>query len=380
MPSGLDKQANHNVIRHLNSPIVTKKRSRITINDVSYWDFTSNDYLGLATHPELLKQAPSFFTLGFGSTGSRLLSGDAIPFHDLEKKMALFYKKEAALVFNSGYQANCGILPALTTDQDLIISDKLCHASIIDGIQLSSAKHLRFKHNDLNHLRTLLTTHRHRYKRCILVTETLFSMDGDSPNFDTLSELKKNFDCLLYVDSAHSFGVTGPNGEGLEPSHLSHIDLLITTFGKALGSFGACVACSESLKQQLINTSRSFIFSTAIPFPVLFWNSAALDVMQTMKKERDTLETQSRWFRNEIQSIGYTTPSTSHIIPIMVGSEKRSEKMALQLQQLGFWIKPIRYPTVARHQARLRLSLTTNITHDSLKKVLDALTTLRTVD
>lgn len=380
MTSGSDEQTTHRVIRRLNSPIRSKQNSQIIINDTSYWDFTSNDYLGLATHPDLLKQTSTFFKLGFGSTGSRLLSGDAIPFHDLEKKMALFYSKEAALLFNSGYQANCGILPSLVTDQDLIISDKLCHASIIDGIKLSSAKHLRFKHNDLEHLRTLLTVQRHRYKRCLLVTETLFSMDGDSPNFETLIELKTQFDCLLYVDSAHSFGVTGENGEGLDPIHMSQIDILVTTFGKALGSFGACVACSESIKQQLINTSRSFIFSTAIPFPVLFWNSAALDVMQTMKKERDTLETQSRWFRNEIQSIGYTTPSTSHIIPIMVGSEKRSEKMALQLQQLGFWIKPIRYPTVARHQARLRLSLTTNITHDSLKKVLDALTTLRTVD
>lgn len=367
-------------VRRLDTPISSKRDSLVTIQGKSYYDFTSNDYLGLATHPELLKLTSSFYTFGFGSTGSRLLSGDATPFHLLEQQMAHFYTKEAALLFNSGYQANCGILPALVTDQDLIISDKRCHASIIDGIRLSSAKHLRFKHNDLEHLSTLLHTHRHRYKRCILVTETLFSMDGDAPNIPALINIKQHFDCMLYIDSAHSFGVTGPHGEGVDTASLPHIDLLVTTFGKAMGSYGACIACSDAIKQHLINTSRSFIFSTALPLPIIFWNSAALTLMQTMNQERLTLQTVSTWFRQELSTIGFDTPSTSHIIPIIMGSNERAERAAAQLQNLGVWVKPIRYPTVPLNQARLRFSLTATLPKSLLQKGLDALATLRTMD
>jgi 8-amino-7-oxononanoate synthase len=361
---------NKGILRQLNTPISGRNQNNILINGKKYWDFTSNDALSLSSNPKLITTVQSSLSQGFGSTGSRLLSGDSILFHQLEKKIATFLNKETSLLFNSGYHANCGIIPALFNDTDLIISDKLCHASLLDGIKLSSCKHLRFKHNDLSHLKKILAEHRHDYKRCVIATESIFSMDGDSPNFETLIELKSQFDCLLYVDAAHSFGVVGEKGQGLKQTKLDKVDLFIATFGKALGSYGAFVACSSDIKQVLINKSRPFMFSTALPLPIIYWNSYALDLMETMSKERQSLKATATWFKDALTRLGYSVPSTSHIIPVIIGSIQRTQKIAETLQSLGFWVKPIRYPTVPEHQARLRFSLTTAIPDTVLKKLI----------
>jgi len=358
------------VIRSLSTPIKGRQNNKIKVKSSVYWDFTSNDYLNLSSHPELLKSIPKTLSQGFGSTGSRLLSGDYDVFHQLESNLASTFSKESALLFNSGYQANCGILPALTTDKDLIIADKLSHASIIDGLRLSQATFTRFRHNTFHHLKALLTEHREKYEQCYIVTESLFSMDGDSPNFDQLIELKKEFSCKLYVDVAHSFGCSGKSGCGLDESVLPHIDFIIGTFGKALGSYGAFIACDDHSKQVLINQARSFMYSTALPLPIIYWNNEALSLLPSLTKERAQLAAKARFFRSHINQLGYDSPSTYQIVPVILGSSSRSEKIADQLAELGYWVKPIRYPTVPHHQARLRFSITTGLPDDVLQSLV----------
>lgn len=348
--------------RKLDSPCVRHENSVISIGGKKYIDFTSNDPFLLSQNKKLLEAVKQSFN-SFGSTGSRLLSGDTTLFHRLEKDLATFLHKESALLYNSGYHANTGILPAVTTKDDLIISDKLCHASILDGIQLSKSKHLRFNHNNITHLETLLRTHRNDYQHCIIVTESLFSMDGDAPHFEKLIQLKKQYNCLIYVDAAHSFGVSGPNGEGVPLEALPHIDFYIATFGKAMGSYGAFIACSEDIKTQLINTSRSFMFSTALPIPVIIWNTYALALLPHLSKERAQLQHLSLTLKTALEKKGYSIPGTSHIVPVIIGPIQRTLKIADALKDKGLWIKAIRYPTVPHHLARLRLSLT--LAHDT---------------
>ena len=331
-------------------------------------DFSSNDYLGLANHPKLKEvAAKACKDYPTSSSASRLLSGDSELFHQLEEKVAILKKKEAALVFNSGYQANVGIISSLYSKADLIFADKLVHASIIDGIKLSGAKLFRFKHNDLGNLEELLKNNRSKGKQALIITESVFSMDGDFAPLDGLVKLKEQYDCQLMVDEAHATGIFGENGQGLAPKQT---DIVMGTFSKALGSFGAYVATSKSVVDQLINTCRSFIYSTALPHQVVAVNLAGIDLIKAEPFRRKQLLEKTAYFR---QKLGLD--KGSQIVPCIVGDASKAIELSQKFQAAGFWVLPIRPPTVPQGSARLRFSLSYNHSLQDLDKVIGLLQT-----
>ncbi|MEI3154096.1 MAG: 8-amino-7-oxononanoate synthase [Odoribacter sp.] len=329
-------------------------------------NLSSNDYLGLSTNPRLIEEFRSetdVMALGYSAASSRLLSGNHQYYKMLEDDLADLYDKEAALVFNSGYHANIGILPALTGKRDLIIADKLVHASIIDGLRLSEAQMLRYKHLDYEHLRNILTQHREEYEHVFIVTESIFSMDGDVADLQQLCELKKEFDAFLYVDEAHAIGVRGTNGLGCceEQACIEDIDFIIGTFGKAFASMGAFVVCEEMFREYLINTQRSLIFTTALPPVNVAWTRFVLNRMPEFYNLRIKLTQMSERLRNVLINKGFETGGNSHIVPMVCGSNENSVEMAELLQDNGFFALPVRYPTVPRNEARIRFSLNASI-------------------
>lgn len=361
-------------------PVADKQGGLITCGGKGYVDFSSNDYLGLAGHPELIKAATeALMRYGTSSSASRLLSGDVEIHHKLEEEIARFKNKEAALVFNSGYQANIGILSALYGKGDAIFSDRLNHASIVDGIILSGSKLFRFKHNDLGHLEELLTKERPNFKKALIVTETVFSMDGDRPSLKELTRLKERYGCQMMVDEAHATGIYGPCGSGVvEAEGLSdRIDFVMGTFGKALGGFGAFLAASKDVIAYLVNTSRSFIYSTALPPSVTASNLAAIKVIANEPGRRRKLLESAQFFRDAIVELGFEVRGSSQIVPLIVGDNNRTVKLAETLKGKGYWVLPIRPPTVPKGEARIRFSLT--VYHDKriLKRLADDMREIR---
>ncbi len=353
-------------------PFSSRKRGVIYFQGKEYIDFSSNDYLSLAGHPLLTEAArKALQEFGIGAAASRLLSGDFEIHHQLEETTAKFKNKESCLVFNSGYQANLGILSALYSKDDVIFSDRLNHASIVDGILLSGARFYRFRHNDLNHLEILLKKERNKYKKALLITETIFSMDGDRPDLKALVGLKDKYHCQIMVDEAHATGIYGQNGSGIvEEEGLSeNIDLIMGTFGKALGSFGAYLAASKKIVTCLINTARSFIYSTALPPAIIAANLASLEIVKNEPERRNNLLVSAQNFRQMLKNKGFIVPGSSQIIPIIVGENQKTVKLAQALQKKGYWVLPIRPPTVPQGEARLRFSLTCNHQDDTLKRL-----------
>ena len=290
--------------------------SYVTISEKHFLDFSSNDYLGLATNNAHIKKVTCSPIKQYGSTGSRLLSGNHEQFEEFERQLASWLNVETTLLFNSGYQLNCGVIAAFVGKNDCIIADKSIHASIIDGIRLSGAKLFRYKHQDMNDCERLLEAQREKYNRCIIVTESLFSMDGDKTNLDQCVRLKKKFNCMLYVDEAHALGVFGSSGEGLSQPVIPDIDFLVGTFGKAFGSIGAFLGCSAKHKEQLINHCRSFIYSTALPLPLIEWNSLTLKTIKKMNKERQSLHHNALFFREKLLNLPIKVYGNSQIISV----------------------------------------------------------------
>ena len=340
--------------------IESREGSSLYIGGKKYLDFASNDYLGLADHEDL--KAASLLSIqkyGTGSRAARLLSGNYQLYQELEEKLVSFKKKEAALVFNSGYQANLGLFSALFGKSDVIFSDKLNHASIVDGLRLSPAKVFRFNHNNIFHLETLIKKHRGSFKKALVIIESVFSMDGDIAPLKEIVELKKKYDLEIMIDEAHSTGIFGSNGSGMveELGIVAEIDYIMGTFSKALGSFGAYFACSKEVKKYLINKCRSFIFTTALPPAVIAANIAAIDVVLKEKNRREDLLANSNYFRGELKRLGFDVLGESQIMPIVIGDAKKTVDISEALKSLGYWILPIRYPTVPMNKARLRISL-----------------------
>jgi 8-amino-7-oxononanoate synthase len=345
---------------------------KIHFGGKKFFDFSSNDYLGLSNHPRLREAAEKAIeNLGVSASASRLLSGDLKIFHKLEEKVAKFKGKEAALVFNSGFQANVGAISALYGRGDAIFCDRLSHASIIDGITLSGAKLFRFKHNDLEHLKSLLKKNADKFKNNLIATETIFSMDGDKCPLKELVEIKNKFGCRLLVDEAHATGIFGISGGGIvEQEGLSlDVDLIMGTFSKALGSFGAYLACDEKIKQYLINTCRSFIYSTALPPAVIAAGIEALNIIRDEPQRRQTLLANVDYFREKLQTAGLDVRGSSQIIPLIIGDAEKAVEISELLRRNGYWVLPIRPPTVPANESRLRFSL--SFDHD--KKVLQKL-------
>jgi 8-amino-7-oxononanoate synthase len=352
-------------------PIQARCKAKISLGGKDYIDFCSNDYLGFAGHPRLLEAAKEAIQeFGTASSASRLLSGDLEIHHQLEEAVASFKGKEAALVFNSGYQANVGIISALYTKGDCIFSDRLNHASIIDGIILSGARLFRFPHNNLEQLEDLLKRKRAGFKRALIVSETIFSMDGDRCPLKGLAALKKKYNCQLMVDEAHATGIFGQHGSGVveEEGVAEEVDFIMGTFSKALGSFGAYLAASRQVVDYLVNTCRSIIYSTALPPAIIACNIAAIALIKEEPQRRRKLLSMAQYFRQALRDRGLAVKGESQIVPLLIGDNLKAAEAARRLQEKGFWVLPIRPPTVPKGEARLRFSLTYH--HD--QQALDA--------
>lgn len=355
-------------------PVSFRSNGRICFNKKEYIDFSSNDYLGLSSHPKLIAESKlALDKFGVSSSASRLMSGDLEIHHRLEEKIAQFKNKAAGLVFNSGYQANLGIISSLYGRGDCIFSDRFNHASILDGIVLSGAKLFRFLHNDANNLELLLKKHRRKFNKALIITETIFSMDGDRPCLKDLVCLKEKYNCEIMVDEAHATGVFGKNGAGIvEQENLTpQIDLIMGTFSKALGGFGAYLVGSKKLIAYLINTCRSFIYSTALPPAVIAGNLASIDLIKEEPYRREQLLTLAQYFRDTLRKNGFQANGSSQIIPLIIGDNIKTQRFADRLQQKGYWVLPIRPPTVPKGTSRLRFSLTFYHQKEILQRLLD---------
>ena len=342
-------------------------------------NMSSNDYLGLASNENLrqsfLQQYADNFP-SFTSSSSRLLTGNFPVYTDLEQFIAQRFQRESALLFNSGYHANLGILPALTTTKSLILADKLVHASMIDGIRLSQCEFFRYRHNDYEHLKSLLEKNAGKFDRTFIVTESVFSMDGDVADLNYLAQLKTQFpNTYLYVDEAHAIGVYGKNGLGIaeRANVIADIDLLVGTFGKALASMGAYVVCDQILKECLINQMRPLIFSTALPPFNVAWTHFIFERLPQFSKERTHLEQLSAFLRQEVEHRTQIMPSQTCIVPYILGKNDATLAKAKDLQEQGYYCLPIRPPTVPKDTSRIRLSLTADMTMDEVKQFVACL-------
>ena len=308
---------------------------------------------------------------GTGSTGSRLICGSYDCFHSVEKKLAFLKGTESALIMNSGFQTNSSLLPALADRQTLILSDKLNHNSIIQGAILSRCKVVPFQHNDLDHLRNLLAkNHNNGFPRVMIVTESIFSMDGDQTEMDTLTDLSAEYDALLVVDEAHATGVWGKRGMGLTCG--KPVDVVVGTFGKACGSFGAYVACSRKLKNYLINCCYGFIYSTALPPPVIGAIDAALDLIPEMEKERRHLYSNIDLLRRSLKQLNYDTGNSStQIIPVIVGEEQKTLALSKWLQKNGILATAIRPPAVPQGKSRIRISHSSSHSREQVEYLIN---------
>lgn len=338
-------------------------------------NLSSNDYLGIASEGKLWKEFVSTAGIGNGlpsSSSSRLLTGNFPEYEELENLLAALFGRESALVFNSGYHANTGILPALCGHDALILADKLVHASIIDGIRLSGADYIRYRHNDYMQLERLVRDNSLKYKTIFIVTESIFSMDGDEADLVRLAEIKQTYgNVMLYVDEAHAFGSRGEKGTGCaeEKGVGGEIDLLVGTFGKAAASVGAYVVCDTIIREYLVNKMRTLIFSTALPPINVKWTNFVINRIPSMKERRERLGEISAKLRDTLKHKGIDTPSTSHIIPVITGDSGKAILKAKNLQDAGFYVLPVRPPTVPAGSSRLRLSMTADITDEDMERL-----------
>lgn len=349
-------------------------------------NLSSNDYLGLADDEvlkaEFLNQHQHDGDFRFTSSSSRLLTGNFEAHQALEQTLANSYGR-SALVFNSGYHMNIGILPALCDDKTLILADKWVHASMIDGIRLAKengAKFYRYAHQNFHQLQQLLTKHHVDYRHIIIMTESVFSMDGDVTDLNALVALKHAFDNVsLYVDEAHGMGVFGKQGLGVaeQMGVMDEIDFLVGTFGKAWASVGGFIICDELIKQMLINAMRPLIFSTNLPPINALWSNFILNKSLSLGDKRQNLLANARYFINKIKELGYDCPSDSHIIPIIIGDNDKTVALASQLHSQGFYVLPIRPPTVPAGSSRLRVCLNANITRTQIDDFVGILGAMR---
>ena len=333
-------------------PDITARDGKdIEVNGERLLNLSSNDYLGLGDDKELLEGYGRRFgksSHAMTSSSSRLLTGNHPLYDQLETALAALYGRQSAMVFNSGYHANIGILPALCNRHDLVLSDRLNHASIIDGMKIAEAPYQRYRHCDYDHLEELLEGAQGRFRQIFIVTESVFSMDGDLADLSRLVALKDKYGAFLIVDEAHGVGVFGERGLGLcEASGMvPQIDIITGTFGKALASTGAYAVMSSLVREYLLNTMRSFIFTTALPPVILGWSLLTLERQVSMFSERASLLQLAARLRNELIGRGFDVPGESHIVPVITGGNDLAVALAARLRNAGFLCMPVRPPTV----------------------------------
>lgn len=332
-------------------------------------NLSSNDYLSISIDNNIKDNFLSSYKGKIQNPSARLLSGSNKIYNELEEKLKTILNKESSLLFNSGYHANVGIYSSLLNKDDVVFIDKLNHASIIDGIKLSGAKLIPFNHLDYQNLEEKLVKYRKNYKNSIISTETLFSMDGDFSDIKKLVELKNKHDSFLIADEAHTFGVYGKGrGYVFESNLINEVDLIMGTFGKAIGSYGAFAAGNKILIDYLINYARSFIFSTALPeISVQFTNYVIDNYILDKDKLQNKLFDITNYTHQKFKSLNIL--GTSYIIPVLTGDSKLALELSNKLIKEGFYILPIRYPTVKKGLERIRISLNPSITKDEIDKL-----------
>lgn len=356
----LEELKSHSHFRNLKN-FEKKDEKYIYYKGKKLLNLSSNNYLNIADNQaitqEFLDNVGNRYS--FGSASARLLTGTLPVYQELEELLSSLYGKESALLYNSGYHANVGISSALNQKGDVVFSDKLNHASIIDGMRLSDGKFFRFPHNDMHALEKLLERERKNFNNAFIITESVFSMDGDIEDLKKIVELKKKYNCIMIIDEAHAFGVFGEKGLGVaeELGIVDEVDLLVGTFGKAIGSMGAFVTGSKTMIDFLINKSRSFIFSTALPPINIAFSKWIIEtqISKTAQKRKNML--------NLAKKFG----SQSHIIPVVIGENKDTVDLCEVLFHNGYFTLPIRPPTVPVGTSRLRLSLTADIREEELQ-------------
>ena len=364
----LAKNANEYLARSRH--VIDKHDSRhIMLDGKQLINFCSNDYLGLASHPAVINafiQGANDYGLGSGS--SALISGYSKAHHALEEAFAFFLQRDRAILFNSGYHANLGVIATLANRNSCVITDKLCHASIIDGIVLARAKCLRYRHNDLVHAETLLKNNSAQHM--LIVTESVFSMEGDTPDIKALCSLAKKYHATLIIDDAHGIGVN-------EFANLSQqeVPCLVTPLGKAVGSMGAIVAGSTDLIEMLLQFSRTYRYSTALPPAVCHATITALAIMQSESWRRQKLHDNINFFHQQakLRNINPVSTDATPIKSIIIGANKTTLLIQKELHEQGFFVSCIRPPTVPVNTARIRLSLNCMQTTDDIIRLLDSL-------
>ena len=350
---------------------------RLPVTPEGLCNLSSNDYLGLS-RDEGLREAFYAQLAGeerqLSAASSRLLTGNTAAARALEADLASAYGAEAALAFDSGYHANTGILPALAGPRSLVLADRLSHASMIDGIRAAGCKFFRYRHNDLGHVRQLLERHAGDFDEVFVMTESVFSMDGDRTDLRALAALKRDFpNVVLYVDEAHGVGCFGETGLGCaqEEGVLRDVDLLVGTCGKALCSVGAYVICRGVVREALVNRMRTFIFTTALPPINLAWTRFVLRALPGMAARRARLRDLGRRLAAAIRETGRDCVSESQIVPFLIGSNEAAAQTAERFRAAGFHVLPIRPPTVPEGTARLRFSLTADLPDADFDRLLD---------
>ncbi|AIK97076.1 aminotransferase class I/II-fold pyridoxal phosphate-dependent enzyme [Candidatus Odyssella acanthamoebae] len=343
-------------------------------------DFTSNDYLALSSHPAVIQAAKAALdSYGTGATGARLLSGNSKPLEDLEIELAQLKDQQAALVFNTGFQANLTILGTLLSNQyydktPIVFSDRLNHASIHQGCQLAGARQHRYHHVDYDHLHSLIKKHAVPGHPHFILTESVFGMDGDVADLGIICDLAETVGAYVYVDEAHATGVLGDNGSGLSSAYANRLFGVMGTFSKALGGFGAYFAGSQELKDFLINFAPGFIYSTALPPATIAANHQAIKLLPTLQQERQHLQALAQQLRSHLSQMGFNTgQSTTHIIPLILGDVEKATKLQHHLIDGGILTSLIRPPTVPPHTSRLRLALQAKHTVDDIKLLTDVM-------
>ncbi|NHO32469.1 aminotransferase class I/II-fold pyridoxal phosphate-dependent enzyme [Acetobacter fallax] len=345
-------------------------------------DFSSNDYLGLAHHPALTGRSMEWASrFGTGSGGSRLVTGTRTQHEQIETKVAALKGCEAALLFASGWQANASLVPALarlsveqTGTMPLVFTDRLNHASLHQGCAAAGVRQIRFRHNDLEHLASQLMARVNEAGLRVILTESVFSMDGDRADISGLVALADRFDAFLCLDEAHATGVLGPHGAGLASEAPGGVHLMMGTFSKALGGMGAYIAGSRALCDWLLNTASGFVFSTALPPSVLGAADAALDLLPDLEKDRARVALYGETLRSRLVAAGFNTGSSStQIIPVMIGSAEEAVRIAADLEDEGLLAVAIRPPTVPQGKSRLRVTLSAAHNDEMIECLIEAI-------
>ena len=349
----------------------------IKVDGTRYTNFSSNEYLGLSQHPELIARAKEWTTKhGAGSGASRLVTGNLDLFEQIEAKTAKLKSTSAALVMVSGFQANATVLQALLDRQvldgdPLVFADRLNHASMHFGCWAAGVRQFRYRHCDAAHLKSLLAKHAGDERPKFILTESVFSMDGDLAPMQEIKELARQHGAFLICDDAHATGILGKEGCGMSAG----ADLVIGTFSKALGCFGAYVACSQTLRDYLVNRCAGLIYSTALPPAVLGAIDASLDLLSGLDDERRRVAEMADEFRRQAVGLGYDTGnSASQIVPLVVGEAETAIALSAKLAEAGIWATAIRPPTVPKGSARLRLAFTAAHSSADLERLLGQLT------